>query len=953
MRHLALNNPLGKLLTPLCLPVLLFSFAARLAAQQTCMPPGLAQQLSSQNIFSERQEMDLGDAVAEHLQRDYKVIDDEEVTARLRQIADRIIKNLPPTELKFQLYLFDINDVNAFTLPGGRIYISRKMVAFAQNEDELAGVIAHELGHIVARHATVDMTILFREILGVTQVTDRRDIFEKHNRLIESMRLKPKVFEKLDNHEEGEQGVADLVGLFAMARAGYDPQAQASLWERHHDLKGKKSGFFADLFGRKRPGEKRLRDMQKGLAGLPPACIGQRLVGNSSEFQQWQTAVVAYNGLGRKEVVRGVVNKTALSPALRSDLNHARFSLDGKFILAQDDSGVSVLTREPLAPLFRIDAPDAKPAQFSADSKTVILYTPNLRVEVWDIAEQKLQTAYEVVLRKACAQTALSPDGKILACLDSDFGLSLAEVATGNIIFEKKSFTQVGFSDIFTILLASLLGDSEFSLGNTEFIGMSFSPNGQYFLAGDNSVRFTALGSLASESQSLAYDLTSHAVVPLKGDIKKVVASGFAFVGTDKIVGRHPDPKKSGLYSFPAGEIVESFPMPGESYRDVASGSYVIMRNGKRGLLDLSVQKVFTLQRPVLDAFGDSVLSEQRNGTLGMFSLKGAPVQMVSLPQSPLGRIYAADVSPDFQWLAVSGYSRGAVWNLAQGSMAFYIRGFRGAHIDEDKILYADFPKLNEVERNIAQLNLINKTTAAGPTLDGSAQQSGPYVTEIKRGKKSNDYWTDVVMEVKDARTLSLLWSTPFPKLRPRHWINPQGGTMTLLWPLASGAALAEVKSSPALTAQMAGFKEKEGDYLLKVLDVKNGHTLGQLLIETGKGSFRIRDVITEGDSVVISDTQNRTLVYSLSTGRQKGQIFGGRAALSAASNLLSVENGDGLLSLYNLQTLEKLEQFTFQSRLSLLRFNPQGKRLFVLTGNQAVYVLDVSAFGGAANSRQ
>jgi hypothetical protein len=184
-------------------------------------------------------------------------------------------------------------------------------------------------------------------------------------------------------------------------------------------------------------------------------------------------------------------------------------------------------------------------------------------------------------------------------------------------------------------------------------------------------------------------------------------------------------------------------------------------------------------------------------------------------------------------------------------------------------------------------------------------------------------------MEVKDARTLSLLWSTPFPKLRPRHWINPQGGTMTLLWPLASGAALAEVKSSPALTAQMAGFKEKEGDYLLKVLDVKNGHTLGQLLIETGKGSFRIRDVITEGDSVVISDTQNRTLVYSLSYRSSEGQIFGGRAALSAASILLSVENGDGLLSLYNLQTLEKLEQFTFQSRLSLLRFNPQGKTTF------------------------
>lgn len=927
--------------------VFLMLIAVPLAGQQECLPPGLTQQLSSQNIFTERQEMDLGDAVAEHLQRDYRVIDDEEVTGRLRQIGARLVKNVPPTELKFQFFLFDINDVNAFTLPGGRIYISRKMVAFAQSEDELAGVIAHELGHIIARHSTVDMTTLLREILNVTQVTDRRDIFEKYNRLLESTALKPKVFERLDNHESGNQNAADLIGLFAMARAGYNPQAQASLWERHHQLKGKKSGFFADLFGRTKPGEKRLREMLKSLAALPPNCIGSPIAANSADFQQWQTAVISYTGLGRKESVPGVLNKKSLTPALRSDLNHARFSSDGKYILAQDDSGVTVLTREPLATLFRIDAPEAKPANFSPDSKTVVLYTPNLRVEMWDIAEQKLQTAYEVVVRKSCVQTALSPDGKTLACLDRDLGLNLVEVATGALIFEKKSFTQVGFSDLFTLLLAALLEDTDLDVGVSEFITMSFSPDAHYFAAGDRSLTFTGFGTIASESQSLAYDLSTRSTVPLKGDIKKVLASGFAFVGADKVAGKNSEnPKKAGLFSFPSGEAIENFEMFGESYLQTASGPYVLVRTGsKRGLLELSTRKVYTLQRPIFDVYGDSVLSEQRNAELGVFNLKGEPPRTVSLPLSPLGRLYAADISPDFQWLAVSGYSRGAVWNLAENKMSFYLRGFRGAFIDRDKILYADFPKLNNQARNIAHLNLADKSTQAGVTIEGNSQQAGAFVTEIEPAKKNTSYWENVVMKVKDARTMSVLWSTPFPKERPRHWVNSRSGTMALLWPVSSKAASAEIKGSATLSAQMSTLKEKEGDYLLKVLDLKNGQPLGQLLIETGKGSFRISDIIVNGDLIVVSDNQNRTLVYSLSLGRQKGKIFGGRADVSPASHLLAAENGDGLMTLYDLESLDKREQFTFPSRISLLRFSEDGKRLFVLTANQTVYVVDATLF--------
>src|SRR5205814_7857084 len=119
-----------------------------------------------------------------HLQRSFRVIDDDAITDRLSAIGDRIVKHLPPLGMRVRFLLVDIPEANAFTLPGGRVYVTRKLVALAESEDELAGVIAHEAGHVIARHGAISMTKLFREVLGVTSVSDRRDIFDKYNQLV-------------------------------------------------------------------------------------------------------------------------------------------------------------------------------------------------------------------------------------------------------------------------------------------------------------------------------------------------------------------------------------------------------------------------------------------------------------------------------------------------------------------------------------------------------------------------------------------------------------------------------------------------------------------------------------------------------------------------------------------------------------------------------------------------
>jgi hypothetical protein len=137
--------------------------------------------------------------------------------------------------------------------------------------------------------------------------------------------------------------------------------------------------------------------------------------------------------------------------------------------------------------------------------------------------------------------------------------------------------------------------------------------------------------------------------------------------------------------------------------------------------------------------------------------------------------------------------------------------------------------------------------------------------------------------------------------------------------------------------------REKQGDYFLKILQAQTGEEIGKLLIETGKGSFRASNIYAAGDSVIVTDTENRVLVYSLKTGEQKGRVFGGYATVSEVSKLLCVENETGKIAVYDLDAMDKRDEFSFPSPISMLRFSRDGRRLFVLTTSQTVYILDVS----------
>jgi WD40 repeat protein len=934
-------------LTLFALPLL----AVALASQQNCPVPPAIQPVSHElNIFSDQQEVDLGDAMAESLARRIRIIDDDKLNAYLRTLGDRLVQHLPPTQLKFRFYLVELPEVNAFSIAGGRVYVARKMVALTRSDDELAGVLAHELGHIVTHQTAIQITARLREVLRVTQVGDRADVFEKFHLLIENEARKP----GHGGDEEDKQYVADQVALYAMARAGYAPHAYVDLWDCFQQTHGKTGSWISNLFGATKPSERRLGVMLKNMSALPSGCADIPPGSRTAEFANWQAEVVDYSGFGTSESLPGLIFKQTLARPLRPDVTNLRFSPDGKYVLAQDEGGIHVLTREPFEVVFYIPAIDAHAAGFSPDSRSIAFHNHSLRVEIWSVADQRRTSAHELTVLHPCVRSELSPDGSTLGCLNSQFDLALIDVPSGAILAGKKAFTQLNFMTSCKAAISLANG------GDPRLIGMKFSPDGRYFVAGAHLSHF-------------AWDLSAHHELALPGSIKDVVKASFAFLGPDRIVGIDTaSPKKSPILRFPSGERLQQVVLgTGIELTSVTHGDYILIapiRDQPMGLYDLEKGTIaIKFNKTAADVYDGTLVTERVSGALALHALdkisaNADALAVVKLPQARLGPLQAAAVSADFNWMAISQSTRGAVWDVTHNIRTMELGSFHGAWFAPDQSVYVDLAKFMETERRIARLDPVSGHGFLGYKIgDAVASQHGPYllVTKSRTGttngtmspppeylclqilyqpflRASGAGERDQDVELRDVRDGHLVWSHYFPHEVPA--LSLGSGNVLLRWSLKNSAGRDELGKYPELKNGTA-----ETDYLLEEIDLQKDSVTGKLVIKTNKGSFAVNGAFTQGDWVIASATGNQVLTYSMASGQEEGHFFGTNPAASR-NGLLAVESGAGQLSIYNMARSQLKQQYTFADPISFKTFSADGGRLFVVTASQTAYILDLTA---------
>ncbi len=258
-------------------------------------------------------------------------------------------------------------------------------------------------------------------------------------------------------------------------------------------------------------------------------------------------------------------------------IRQLHFSPDGRYVLAQDDWGLTVLTVQPFSVLFRIPAANITYSGFTPDSRQVLCLTfrewapaapvvfagPTAHLERWSVADRSRVESVEIPWT-ACGSWGLSPDGRFLACLDSTGTLSVVDVVSSATIFRKKNFSD--YVDVISSGVSHRMGD----LGDAR---IEFSPDGRVVLA----LPEGAWGS------AMAWDLRQREPVSLTLRLKVRLPAGspFAMVAPDQLLisggSLRPRTVTAKLVAFPSGKVLSKPKLPpGPIYR-AADPNFVIV----------------------------------------------------------------------------------------------------------------------------------------------------------------------------------------------------------------------------------------------------------------------------------------------------------------------------------------------------------------------------------------
>ena len=189
----------------------------------------LATQREEWTLYNTDQEIAMGRKISTQVEKHYKVLDDGAAQNRVNAIGQKLADVCDRRELVYTFKVLDLKEVNAFSLPGGYVYVNRGLLEKVKNDDELAGVLAHEVGHIAARHAVKRLQAsMGYGLLSALAVGTRTSP--------EAIRGAQVAFAQIFlAHARGDELMADRLAVRTMKRAGYDPYAMATFLEK---LKG-------------------------------------------------------------------------------------------------------------------------------------------------------------------------------------------------------------------------------------------------------------------------------------------------------------------------------------------------------------------------------------------------------------------------------------------------------------------------------------------------------------------------------------------------------------------------------------------------------------------------------------------------------------------------------------------------------------------------------------------
>jgi beta-barrel assembly-enhancing protease len=260
------------------------------------------------NFWSLEKEIALGKQLANEVERQAKVVDDATIAEYVNRVGQNLVRN-SDAKVPFTIKVLDSEDVNAFALPGGFFFVNSGLILKADSESELAGVMAHEIAHVAARHGTRQATrgqliniatIPLMFMGGWTGYAIRQGA---------SLAI-PMGFLAFTRGMERE---ADYLGLQYMYKAGYDPTSFVDFFEKIQTMEKRKPGSVAKVFSTHPMTDDRIAASQKEIQQI--LVSKPEYVVNTSEFNDVKMRLYSLHNRrkpdkGKEELNRPTLRRT-------------------------------------------------------------------------------------------------------------------------------------------------------------------------------------------------------------------------------------------------------------------------------------------------------------------------------------------------------------------------------------------------------------------------------------------------------------------------------------------------------------------------------------------------------------------------------------------------------------------------------------------------------------------
>jgi len=189
-------------------------------------------------LMSEEEELSIGESEAKKILQSSKVSSDWIAKARVERIGKRIAE-VSEKDYNWEFHLIEEDVLNAFCLPGGKVFVYTGILKVAENDDQLATVMSHEIAHALARHGAERVSMAKMNQVGHTLLSAVLNIENPaYKQIFDTAYGVGTNVALMLPHSRDNESEADYIGLVLMAKAGYDPKEAIGFWENMKKQKG-------------------------------------------------------------------------------------------------------------------------------------------------------------------------------------------------------------------------------------------------------------------------------------------------------------------------------------------------------------------------------------------------------------------------------------------------------------------------------------------------------------------------------------------------------------------------------------------------------------------------------------------------------------------------------------------------------------------------------------------